>query len=136
MLSLLPPVGFLLDKNRVFCTIPITLIYRVLTKYKSVFTFSMNIQPLGGRVVLRLLQKEEVTKSGIVLPDTVDKEKKSEGEVVAVGPGKLLKDGSRAPMEVSVGQKVLVKSWGGDEVEIDGEDYKIFDAQDILAVIQ
>ncbi|PIR74555.1 MAG: co-chaperone GroES [Candidatus Magasanikbacteria bacterium CG10_big_fil_rev_8_21_14_0_10_47_10] len=96
----------------------------------------MNIQPLGGRVVLRLLQKEEVTKSGIVLPDTVDKEKKSEGEVVAVGPGKLLKDGSRAPMEVSVGQKVLVKSWGGDEVEIDGEDYKIFDAQDILAVIQ
>lgn len=96
----------------------------------------MNIKPLGGRVVLKIMQKEEVTKSGIVLPDTVDKEKKSEGEVMAVGPGKILKDGSRAPIEVSVGQRVLVKSWGGDEVEIDGEEYKIFDAEDILAVIE
>lgn len=96
----------------------------------------MQIKPLGGRVVLQLLKKEEVTKSGIVLPDTVDKDKKSEGEVVAIGPGKLLEDGKRAPIEVSVGQKVLVKSWGGDEVEIDGEEYKIFDAEDILAVIE
>jgi chaperonin GroES len=96
---------------------------------------SMNIKPLGGRVVLRILQKEEVTKSGIVLPDTVDKEKKSEGEVVAIGPGKMLESGQRAEIEVSVGQKVLVKSWGGDEVEIEGETYKIFDAEDILAVL-
>lgn len=96
----------------------------------------MNIRPLGNRVVLRLLKKEEVTKSGIVLPDTVDKDKKSEGEIVAIGPGKLLENGSISKMEVEVGQKVLVKSWGGDEVEVGGEDYKIFDAEDILAVIE
>lgn len=95
----------------------------------------MQVKPLGNRVLLRILKKEEVTKSGILLPDTVDKEKKSEGEIVAVGPGKLLENGTRAVIEVSVGQKVLVKSWGGDEVEIDGEDYKIFDAEDILAVL-
>ena len=96
----------------------------------------MNIRPLGNRVVLRLLKKEEVTKSGIVLPDTVDKDKKSEGEIVAIGPGKLLENGSISKMEVEVGQKVLVKSWGGDGVEVGGEDYKIFDAEDILAVIE
>lgn len=96
----------------------------------------MQIKPLGGRVLAKVLKKEEVTKSGIVLPDTVDKEKKSEVEIVAVGPGKALKNGSVAPMPVSVGQKCLVKSWGGDEVELDGEQYKIFDAEDILAVIE
>ncbi len=95
----------------------------------------MNIQPLGNRVLIKLVKKEEVTKSGIVLPDTVDKEKKSEGEIIAVGPGKLLKTGERAAMDVSVGQRVLVKSWGGDEVEINGQEYKIFDADDILAVL-
>lgn len=87
-------------------------------------------------MLVRILKKEEVTKSGIVLPDTMDKEKKSEGEVVAVGPGKLLKSGSRAPMEIQVGQKVLVKSWGGDEVEADGVDYKIFEGDDILAILE
>lgn len=96
----------------------------------------MNIKPLGNRVVLRLLKKEEVTKSGIVLPDSVDKEKKSEGEIVAIGPGKMLENGSRAAIEVAVGQKVLVKSWGGDEVEVGGDEYKIFDADDILAIIE
>ena len=96
----------------------------------------MSIQPLGGRVVLKILEKEEITKSGIVLPDTVDKEKKSEGEVVAVGPGKMLENGQRASIEVQVGQKVLVKSWGGDEVEVEGQEYKIFDAEDILAIIK
>ena len=96
----------------------------------------MNIKPLGGRVVAKILKKEEVTKSGIVLPDTVDKEKKSEIEIVAVGPGKTMDNGTIAPMPVSVGQKCLVKSWGGDEVKLDGEDYKIFDAEDILAIIE
>ncbi len=95
----------------------------------------MSIQPLGGRVLIRILKKEEITKSGIVLPDTVEKEKKSEGEVIAVGPGKLMENGQRAAIEVKPGQKVLVKSWGGDEVEVDGEDYKIFDAEDILAIL-
>lgn len=96
----------------------------------------MQVKPLGNRVLIRLLKKEEVTTFGLVLPDTMDKEKKSEGEVVAVGPGKLLKTGERVPVEVAVGQKVLVKSWGGDEVEMDKENYKIFDADDLLAVLE
>lgn len=96
----------------------------------------MTIKPLGNRVLIKLLKKEEMTKSGIVLPDTVDKEKKSEGEIVAVGTGKLLKSGERRAMDVSVGQRVLVKSWGGDEVELNGEEYKIFDADDLLAILE
>jgi len=96
----------------------------------------MNIKPLGNRVLVKLLKKEDVTKSGIVLPDTLDKEKKAEGEVIAVGPGKILENGSLSSLPVKVGEKVLVKSWGGDEVKIDNEEYKIFDAEDILATIE
>lgn len=95
----------------------------------------MNIKPLGDHVVVKLMEEEKVTASGLVLPDTVDKEKKEEGEVVAVGPGKILDNGSRAPMEVTVGQKVLFKKWGGDEVTVEGEDYKIIRMDDILAVL-
>ncbi|HYE59753.1 MAG TPA: co-chaperone GroES [Candidatus Kapabacteria bacterium] len=95
----------------------------------------MQIKPLGDRVVVKLLKEEEVTKSGIVLPDTVDKEKKAEGEVVAVGPGKILDNGNRAPMEVSVGDTVLFEKWGGEEVEVDGKEYKIVDAEKILAIL-
>jgi len=96
----------------------------------------MTVKPLGGRVLIKLLKKEDITKSGIVLPDTMDKEKKAEGEVVAVGPGKTLDNGSVSPMPVKVGDKVLVKSWGGDEVKIDNEEYKIFESEDILATIE
>ncbi len=96
----------------------------------------MNIKPLGGRVLIQLLKKEDVTKSGIVLPDTMDKEKKAEGSVVALGPGKLMDNGSLSPMPVKVGDKVIVKSWGGDEVKIGAQEYKIFDADDILAIIE
>lgn len=96
----------------------------------------MNIQPLGNRVLVELKKKEAATASGIVLPDTVDKEKKAEGVVVAIGPGKLLDNGERAKMEVRVGQTVLVKSWGGDEVKINDQEFKIFDADDILAVVE
>ena len=96
----------------------------------------MNIQPLGDRVVVKQLKEEEVTASGIVLPDTVDKEKKTEGEVFAVGPGKMLESGARAPMDVKVGQKVLFKSWGGDEVKLGNEEYKILSQDDILAILK
>lgn len=95
----------------------------------------MKIKPLGDHIVVRLLEEEQITKSGIVLPDTVDKEKKAEGEVMAIGPGKLLENGQRAPMEVSVGQKILFKKWGGDEVEVDEEEYKIISQEDVLAII-
>jgi len=95
----------------------------------------MRIQPLSDRVVVTIVKQDEVTASGIVLPDTVDKEKKTEGEIVAVGPGKVLENGSRGAMDVSVGQKVLFKSWGGDDVTVDGVDYKILSADDILAIL-
>ena len=85
--------------------------------------------------MVKLLEEEQITKSGIVLPDTVDKEKKAEGEVMAIGPGKPLENGSRASMEVAVGQKILFKKWGGDEVEVDEEEYKIISQEDVLGII-
>ena len=96
----------------------------------------MNIKPLGDRVVVKQLKEEEVTASGIVLPDTVDKEKKAEGEIVAVGPGKTLENGGRAAMEVAVGQKVLFKKWGGEDITLDGEEYKVLNQEDVIAVLE
>lgn len=96
----------------------------------------MHIKPLSDHILVKPVQAEEVTASGIVLPDTVDKEKKAEGEVIAVGPGKLLDNGSRSSMEVSVGDMILYKKWGGDEVEINGEEHKIISADDVLAIVQ
>ena len=91
---------------------------------------------MGDHVLVKPLKEEEVTKSGIFLPETADKEKKMEGEVIAVGPGKTLDNGTLSVISVKVGQTVLFKKWGGDEVEIDGEEYKIISADDILAVIE
>lgn len=96
----------------------------------------MQIKPLGDHIVVKAKKEKEVTASGIVLPDTVDKEKKAEGEIIAIGPGKMLENGTRAQMEVMVGQTVLYKKWGGDEVKIDGVEYKIICQEDILAVIE
>jgi chaperonin GroES len=95
----------------------------------------MNIKPLGDHIVVKILEEEQVTASGIVLPDTVEKEKKAEGEVIAVGPGKILDSGQRATMEVAVGQKILFKKWGGDEVEIEKVEYKIISQEDVLAIV-
>ena len=96
----------------------------------------MNIKPLGDHVLVKPVKEEEVTASGIVLPDTVDKEKKAEGDVVAVGPGKVLENGTRSQMEVKVGNRILFKKWGGDEVEVDDEEYKIISQDDILAILE
>ncbi|OGH73884.1 MAG: co-chaperone GroES [Candidatus Magasanikbacteria bacterium RIFCSPHIGHO2_02_FULL_51_14] len=96
----------------------------------------MQIKPLGDHVLVKPVKEEEVTASGIVLPDTVDKEKKAEGDVVAVGPGKVLENGTRSQMEVKVGNRILFKKWGGDEVEVDDEEYKIISQDDILAILE
>mgnify|MGYP001603262776 CR=1 FL=1 len=96
----------------------------------------MNIKPLGDHIVVKPKKEAEVTASGIVLPDTVDKEKKAEGEVVAVGPGKILENGQRVPMEVKVGQTVMYKKWGGDEIKVGAEEYKKVSQEDILAVLE
>lgn len=95
----------------------------------------MNIKPLGDRVILKPATKEEATKSGIILPDTVDKERPEQGEVLAIGMGKLLNDGNRAPMSVKVGDKVMFKKYGPDEIKIDGQEYLVISEEDILAII-
>ena len=95
-----------------------------------------NIEPLNDKVVIKPLSQEEVTASGIVLPDTVDKEKPMQGEVIAVGPGKYDEDGKRMPMSVSVGDKVLFTKYAPDEVEIDDEEYLVIDEDKILGIVK
>ncbi len=90
------------------------------------------LKPLGDRVLVKPMPKEEMTKGGIVLPDTA-KEKPQEGEVIAVGPGKY-EDGKRVPLDVKVGDIVIYAKYGGTEIKIDGVDYLILRENDILAV--
>lgn len=95
----------------------------------------MNIKPLGDRVVVKALAQEEKTKSGIVLPDTA-KEKPQQGEVIAVGPGKILENGQRVALEVKVGDKVIYSKYAGTEIKIDGQEVLILDgSRDIYAII-
>jgi len=90
------------------------------------------LQPLGDRVIVKPMPKEEVTKGGIVLPDTV-KEKPQEGKVLAVGPGKLTDDGKRIPMDVKVGDIVIYAKYGGSDIKEDEEELIILRESDILA---
>lgn len=93
------------------------------------------IRPLGERVVVKPLPSEEITKGGIVLPDTA-KEKPQEGEVVAVGSGRLLENGTRVAIDLKVGDKVLFSKYAGNEVKIDDVEYLIMRESDILGVIE
>ncbi|KXG77732.1 10 kDa chaperonin [Fervidicola ferrireducens] len=94
----------------------------------------MNIKPLGDRVVIKVLDKEEKTKGGIVLPDTA-KEKPQKGEVIAVGTGEII-DGKKVPLEVKVGDKVIFSKYAGTEVKLDDEEYLILRQSDILAILE
>ena len=96
---------------------------------------STSLRPLGDRVVIKPTPREEMTKSGIVLPDTA-KEKPQEGEIVAAGPGKIGDDGKREPMDVKVGDKVLYAKYAGTEFKVDDEELLIVSQKDILAVIE
>ena len=93
---------------------------------------AVNLQPLADRLVVKPIEREEVTKGGIVLPDTV-KERPQEGEVVAVGPGRMTDDGKRVEMDVKVGDIVMYAKYGGTEVKVDNEDLIILRESDILA---
>lgn len=94
------------------------------------------IKPLGDKVVIKVLEGEMKTKSGIVLPDTA-KEKPQEGEVVAVGTGKVLDNGQRVAFDVKVGDKVIFSKYAGTEVKFEGQDYLIVSAErDILAIVE
>lgn len=93
------------------------------------------LKPIGDRVVVRPKSAEEMTKSGIILPDTA-KERPQEGEVMAVGTGRMLNDGRIVPLEVKVGDKVLFSKYGGTEIKLGGEEYIILREDDILAVLE
>jgi chaperonin GroES len=94
----------------------------------------MKIKPLGERVVIKVLEGEEKTKSGILIPDTA-KEKPQMGEVMAIGTGKLMENGQRVALEVKVGDKVLFAKYAGTEVKLDGEEYMVLKETDILAIV-
>ncbi|MBN1367553.1 MAG: co-chaperone GroES [Dehalococcoidales bacterium] len=94
---------------------------------------AFKMQPLADRLVVKPIAREEVTKGGIVLPDTA-KEKPQEGEVLAVGPGRMTEDGKRIPMDVKVGDVVLYSKYGGTEIKIEGEELMILRESDVLAV--
>jgi len=94
----------------------------------------MNIRPLQDRVIVKRLEEEQKTKGGIIIPDTA-KEKPIEGEIVAVGKGKVTDDGKLVKPDVNVGDRVLFSKYGGTEVKIDGVDYLIMREDDILGVV-
>jgi len=93
------------------------------------------LTPLGDRLVVKPSAREEMTKSGIVLPDTV-KERPQEGTILAVGPGRTLDDGTREPIEVAVGQKILFQKYAGTEFKLDEDELLILSQKDVLAVIE
>ena len=95
----------------------------------------MSFRPLHDRVLVRRLEEEEKTAGGIIIPDTA-KEKPSQGEVIAVGPGARDEDGERIAMDVSVGDKILFGKWSGTEVKVDGEELLIMKESDIMGIIE
>jgi chaperonin GroES len=100
-----------------------------MSKNKGV---SMNVKPLADRILVRRLEQKEEVRGGIIIPDTA-KEKPTEGEVVAVGPGRVSKDGKRIALEIERGDRVLLGKYSGTEVKIDGEDFVILREDDVLA---
>ena len=95
---------------------------------------SVSIKPLEDRIVIKQVDAEQVTASGLVIPDTA-KEKPQEGEVVAVGPGRIDDNGNRVPLDVKVGDKVIYSKYGGTEVKISGDELLILSARDVLAIV-
>ncbi len=94
----------------------------------------MNIQPLADRVVVKPVEEQEVSKSGIIIPDTA-KEKPMEGEIIEVGSGRLTDDGKKVDLEVKKGDRILYGKYSGTEISIDGDDYLIMRESDIFAVV-
>jgi len=95
----------------------------------------MKIRPLNDRILVKRLEEEETTAGGIIIPDSA-KEKPAEGEIVAVGPGKMNDSGDRVAMDVKVGDRVLFSKYGGTDVKLEGDDYLIMREDDILGVIE
>lgn len=96
----------------------------------------MNIKPLSNHLFIEAVEEEKITKSGILLPENVEKEKPIKGKIIAVGSGKMNEKSERIPMSVKVGDIVLFKKYGPDEIEIDGKKYLVGDEDDILAILE
>ncbi len=96
----------------------------------------MNIKPLSDYILIKPIKEEEKTKSGILLPETADKERPEQGEVIAVGPGKRNPDGKIITMDIKVGQKVLFTKYGPNEIKVNDKEYLIAKQEDILAIIE
>ena len=96
---------------------------------------SISIKPLEDRIVIRQVEAEQTTASGLVIPDTA-KEKSQEGEVIAVGPGRVDDNGNRIPVDVKVGDVVIYSRYGGTEVKYDGQEFQILSSRDVLAVVE
>ena len=94
----------------------------------------MNVRPLADRILVRRIEEQEMKRGGIIIPDTA-KEKPQEGEVVAVGPGRMTEDGKKIPLEVKKGDRVLIGKYSGTEVKIDGTEYVIVREDDVLGVL-
>jgi chaperonin GroES len=105
---------------------------KILREGRSVF---MKVKPLHDQVIVQRLEEEEKTKGGIIIPDAA-KEKPIEGKVIAVGAGRIKKDGTKMPLEVKKGNRVLYAKYAGTEVKIDGEEYLMMKEDDILAIIE
>ncbi|MBK8728604.1 MAG: co-chaperone GroES [Dermatophilaceae bacterium] len=95
---------------------------------------SVSIKPLEDRIVIKSLEAEQTTASGLVIPDTA-KEKPQEGEVLAVGPGRIDDKGNRVPLDVNVGDRVIFSKYGGTEIKHGGQEYLILSARDVLAIV-
>jgi chaperonin GroES len=95
----------------------------------------MKLKPLGDRLIVRAIEEEETTASGLVLPDTA-KEKPQKGKVIAVGDGKLDDDGKRIPLDVATGDEVLYSKYGGTEIKVDGEELLVLRESDVLALVE
>ncbi len=91
----------------------------------------MNLKPLGNRVIVKPMPKEETTKAGIILPETVNKESRMEGEIIAIGSGEKV-----SKLNLKVGQKVVYSEYGGSEIKIEDQDYKILNHDDLLAIVE
>jgi len=107
------------------------IIYSKIKEGRSVL---MKVRPLHDRLIVQRLEEEEKTKGGIIIPDTA-KEKPIEGKVIAVGAGRIKKDGTKVPLEIKKGDRVLYAKYAGTEIKVDGEEYLMMKEDDILAVI-
>lgn len=96
----------------------------------------LKLQPLGSRLIVKPIAEKEVTKSGIILPETADKERPVRGEVLAIGPGKTLENGQREKIDLKVGDKILFEKYGADEYKVEEQEFLVIDYEKVVAVIK